>query len=73
MGLDRTALLLIRFIHNCLEFGISLCINFVDFKVAFDSIRGNSIWASMRHNGFPEKYDRIFQAFFKGDCECSQG
>ena len=53
-------------IHNCIEFNIPLCINFVDFKAAFDSIRRDFIWASMRHHELPEKYVRIFQAFFNG-------
>ena len=53
-------------IHNCIEFNISMCINFVDFKAAFDSIRRDFIWKSMRHYGLPEKYIRIFQAFFNG-------
>ena len=53
-------------IHNCLEFNIPMCINFVDFKAAFDSIRRDFIWTSMRHYGLPEKYIRIFQAFFNG-------
>ena len=39
---------------------------FVDFKAAFDSIRRDFIWTSMRHYGLPEKYIRIFQAFFNG-------
>ena len=38
---------------------------FSDFKATFDSIRRDCIWASMRHYyGLPEKYVRIFQAFF---------
>ena len=53
-------------IHNCLEFNIPLYINFVDFKAAFDSVRRDFIWASMRHYGLPEKYIRIFQAFYNG-------
>ena len=53
-------------IHNCLEFKIPLYINFVDFKAAFDSVRRDFIWASMRHYGLPEKYIRIFQAFYNG-------
>ena len=51
-------------IHNSLEYNIPLCINFVDFKATFDSIRRDFIWTSMRHYGLPEKYIRIFQAFF---------
>ncbi|KAL5261077.1 hypothetical protein ACHWQZ_G006957 [Mnemiopsis leidyi] len=53
-------------IHNCLEFNIPLFINFVDFKAAFDCIRRDFIWRSMRHYGLPEKYVRIFQSFFRG-------
>ena len=53
-------------IHNCIEFNIPLYVNFIDFKAAFDSIRREFIWSSMRHYGLPEKYVRIFQAFFNG-------
>ena len=53
-------------IHNCLEFNIPMCINFVDFKAAFDSIRRDFIWTSMRHYELPEKYIKIFQTFFNG-------
>ena len=52
--------------HNCINFNTPLCINLVDFKAAFDSIGRDIIWASMRHYGLPEKYVRIFQAFFNG-------
>ena len=34
-------------IHKCLEFSIPMCINFVDFKAAFDSIRRDFIWTSI--------------------------
>ncbi|XP_063691248.1 uncharacterized protein LOC134823643 [Bolinopsis microptera] len=53
-------------IHNCIEFNIPLYVNFIDFKAAFDSIRREFIWSSIRHYGLPEKYVRIFQAFFNG-------
>ena len=54
-------------IHNCIEFNIpSLYVNFIDFKAAFDFIRREFIWSSLRHYGLPEKYVRIFQAFFNG-------
>ena len=53
-------------IHNRMEFNIPLCTNFVDFRAAFDSIRRDFIWKSMEHYGLPEKYIRIFQAFFRG-------
>ena len=67
MGSDGTAHVLIRtIVHNCIEFNIPLYVNFIDFKAAFDSIRREFIWSSMRHYGLPEKYVRIFQAFFNG-------
>ena len=47
-------------IHNCIKFHIPLCMNFVDFKASFDSIRWDFIWVSMRHYGLPEKNVRIF-------------
>ncbi|XP_063686061.1 uncharacterized protein LOC134819840 [Bolinopsis microptera] len=55
-------------IHNCIELNIPLYVNFIDFnfKAAFDSIRREFIWSRMRHYGLPEKYVRIFQAFFNG-------
>ena len=53
-------------IHNCIEFNIPLYVNFIDFKAAFDFIRREFIWSSMRHYGLPEKYVRIFKAFFNG-------
>ena len=53
-------------IHNCIEFHVHLCINFVNFNAAFDTIRMDFIWANMRHYGLPQKYVRIFQAFFNG-------
>ena len=44
----------------------TICKNLVDVKAAFDPIRRDFIWVSMRHHGLPEKYARIFLAFFKG-------
>ena len=72
---DRTAFVLINFIHttfihttiidNCIEFNIPLYVNFIDFKAAFDFIRREFIWSSVRHYGLTEKYVtvRIFEAF----------
>ena len=53
-------------IHNSIDYNIPLYINFVDFKAAFDSINRSFIWRCLRHYGLPEKYVRIFQAFFNG-------
>lgn len=51
-------------IYNCIEHNISLYINFVDFKAAFDSINRDFIWRAFAHYGLPEKYIRIIKAFF---------
>ena len=51
-------------IHNCIDYNIPLYINFVDFKAAFDSINRNFIWRAFDYYGLPQKYIRVFQAFF---------
>lgn len=51
-------------IHNCIDYNIPLYINFVDFKAAFDSINRDFIWRAFGHYGLPQKYIRVFQAFF---------
>ncbi len=52
-------------IHNCIEYNIPLYINFIDFKAAFDSINRGFIWRAFEHYGLPQKYIRVFQAFFR--------
>jgi len=51
-------------IHKTLEYNLPLCINFVDYRAAFDSIRRDFIWKAFDHYGLPQKYIRIMQAFF---------
>ena len=53
-------------IHQCIEQNLPLCINFIDFKSAFDCINRQFIWAAFRHYGLPEKYIRVIRAFFDG-------
>ena len=51
-------------IINCIEFNIPLYyVNFIDFKAAFDSIRREFMWSSLRHYGLPEKYVRSSRHF----------
>ena len=52
-------------IHNCIDYNIPLYINFIDFKAAFDSINRAFIWRALEHYGLPQKYIRVFQAFFR--------
>ena len=47
-------------------YNLPLCVNFVDFKAAFDSINREFIWKAFSHYGLPCKYIRILQAFFHG-------
>ena len=70
----------IRFIlsvpsFTAVQYQIPLCINFVDFKAAFDSINREFIWKAFSHYGLPSKYIRIFQAFFRSTVasECCHG
>ena len=49
---------------NFIEFNIPLYyVNFIDFKAAFDSIRREFMWSSLRHYGLPEKYVRSSRHF----------
>ena len=43
-----------------------MCINFVDFKSAFNCINCEFIWKALDYYGLPSKYIRILQAFFDG-------
>lgn len=51
-------------IQNSLEYNVPLYINFIDFKAAFDSINRDFVWKAFEHYGLPDKYIRIFKAFF---------
>ena len=51
-------------IDNALEYNLPLKINFIDFKAAFDSVDREFIWSTLHHYGLPQKYIRIFKAFY---------
>ena len=53
-------------IYQCIDQNLPLCINFIDFKSAFDCINRQFIWTAFRHYGLPEKYIRVIRAFFDG-------
>ena len=50
--------------ERALEYNLPLCINFIDFKAAFDSVNRDYIWSALEHYGLPEKYINIFKAFY---------
>jgi len=49
---------------------ISLLVNFIDFKKAFDSIHRPSVWRILKLYGIPERIITIIQSFGKG-CRCA--
>ena len=52
--------------HVLISYLLSLVINFIDFKAAFDSVNREYIWTTLEHYGLPEMYIRIFKAFYTG-------
>ena len=42
-----------------------MCINFVDYRAAFDSIERDFIWKGFDHYELPQKYIRVMKAFFE--------
>ena len=51
-------------IDNTIRYNISMVINFIDFRAAFDSVTRDYIWSAMANYGFPVKYISIFKAFY---------
>jgi len=43
------------------EFGKDLCICYINFRKAFDSIWRDGLWSVMRHLEYPEKIVRILE------------
>ena len=42
-------------VEQSMEFDSSLCINFVDYEKAFDSLDRDTLWKLLRYYGIPEK------------------
>jgi hypothetical protein len=57
-------------IEQCLEWNTSLCINFIDFRKAFDSIHRDSLWTILRSYGIPPKIVELISMFYQ-HFECS--
>ena len=45
-------------------------INYIDFKKAFDSIHGDSLWKILELYGIPFKYINIFKALYRDSSCC---
>ena len=50
-------------IEQCLEWNTALCINFIDFRKAFDSIHRDSLWTILRSYGIPPKIVELISMF----------
>ena len=53
-------------LEQSIEWNSSLCVNFVDFEKAFDSIDREVLWSIMRHYGIPEKIVNIIKNTYQG-------
>ena len=57
-------------IEQSTEWNAPLCIGFIDFKKAFDSIHHETLWKILRHYGLPQKIVGLFSVLYKS-FECS--
>ena len=56
-------------VEQSLEWNSPLCINFIDYKKAFDSVDRETIWKLLRHYGVFEKIISLIQCTFQ-DMSC---
>ena len=54
-GTTEQIFILRNIIEQSIEWQSSLCVNFVDFEKAFDSVHQDSLWKIMKTYGIPEK------------------
>ena len=57
-------------LEQSLELNISLCINFIDFQKAFDSVHRESLWKILQTYGLPPKIINLIKMFYD-NFECS--
>ena len=58
--------------EQCTEWQRQLCINFVDFQKAFDSVHRESLWRILQAYGMPQQIIDIIQSFYnKFTCRVS--
>ena len=51
--------------EQSLEWNSPLYINFIDYKKAFDSVDGETMWKLLRDYGIPEKITSLIRCTFK--------
>jgi len=47
------------------EYGKQLCVCYIDFRKAFDSVWRKGLWRVMRHYGYQEKIVRILENAYR--------
>ena len=52
-------------IEQSTEWQTPLCMNFIDFEKAFDSVDRNVIWQRMGHYGVPPKFIKLIQELYE--------
>jgi hypothetical protein len=56
----------LRYTLEChYEYRKPMCVAFLDFKAAFDSVNRNCLWDVLESYGVPEKYIRVFKAIYQ--------
>jgi hypothetical protein len=53
-------------VEQTIEWQTSLCMNFIDFEKAFDSIHHHVLWKILKHYGIPQKIISIIQQLYDG-------
>jgi hypothetical protein len=53
-------------VEQTIEWQTSLCMNFIDFEKAFDSIDHQVLWKILKHYGIPQKIISIIQQLYDG-------
>lgn len=53
-----------QIVEKCHEYGRQYYVAFVDYNKAFDSLKHNKIWESLKEQGVPEKYIRIIKEIY---------
>ena len=69
-GTTEQIFILRNIIKQSIEWQSSLCVNFIDFEKAFDSVHRDSLWLIMRSYGIPSKIINMVKALY-ADFECA--
>jgi len=64
-GTTEQIFILRNIIEQSIEWQSSLCVNFVDFEKAFDSVHQDSLWKIMKTYSIPEKFIRIIRLLYE--------